>query len=102
MIKSSRWRYFMHEITDPAQAVSNLSTSNASPVSSAPTFDLGPQEALAYRKRLPAMIGVTSNIAVKDIFVLSLIYTPDVAASRLDIAKDPLNSLECTIRGYSG
>src|SRR6266516_4579647 len=99
MIKSSRWRYFMHEIKDPAQAASDLSTSNASPISSAPTFDLGPQEALAYRKRLRGMIGVTSKIAVKDSFVLSLVYTPGVAAPCLEIAKDPYNSFDYTIRG---
>jgi len=89
----------MHEIKDPAQAASDLSTSNASPVSSAPTFDLGPQEALAYRKRLRGMIGVTSKIAVKDSFVLSLVYTPGVAAPCLEIAKDPYNSFDYTIRG---
>src|SRR5438309_11269391 len=99
MIKSSRWRYFMHEIKDPAQAASDLSTSNASPVSADPTLDLGPQEALAYRKRLRGMIGVTSKIAVKDSFVLSLVYTPGVAAPCLEIAKDPYNSFDYTIRG---
>src|SRR5438874_718163 len=89
----------MHEVTDPAQAVSDLSTSNASPLSSAPTFDLGPQEALAYRKSLRGMIGVTSKIAVKDRFVLSLVYTPGVAAPCLEIAKAPLASFDYTIRG---
>src|SRR5207237_7885067 len=99
MIGSAKWRYFMHEVTDPAQAVSDLSTSNASPRSSAPTFDLGPQEALAYRKCCRGMIGVTSKIAVKDSFVLSLVYTPGVAAPCLEIAKDPYNSFDYTIRG---
>src|SRR2546421_11174392 len=89
----------MREVKDPVQAVSDLSTSNASPLSSAPTFDLGPQEALAYRKRLRGMIGVTSKIAVKDRFVLSLVYTPGVAAPCLEIAKDPYNSFDYTIRG---
>src|SRR2546421_3555144 len=62
-------------------------------------FGLGPQEALAYRKRFRGMISVASKIPLKDRSVLSLIYTPGVAAPCLEIAKAPLASFDYTIRG---
>ncbi len=64
-----------------------------------PSFGLGAQEALEYRKRFRGMIGVTSKVPLKDRFVLSLVYTPGVAAPCLEIAKAPLSSFDYTIRG---
>src|SRR3989454_12557517 len=62
-------------------------------------FGLGPQETLEYRKRFRGMIGVASKIQLKDRSVLSLLYTPGVAAPCLAIAKEPLTSFDYTIRG---
>src|SRR5437868_1862355 len=56
-------------------------------------FGLGPQETLAYRKRFRGMISVASKIPLKDRSVLSLLYTPGVAAPCLAIARDPLPPL---------
>src|SRR5947209_19207752 len=68
-------------------------------ISSFPAAGLGPHEAVEYRKRLRGMISVTSKVPLKDRFVLSLVYTPGVAAPCLEIAKDPLTSFDYTIRG---
>src|SRR5437660_4550513 len=68
-------------------------------MSSFPSTGLGPQEALEYRKRLRGMISVTSKVPLKDRSVLSLLYTPGVAAPCLEIAKNPLASFDYTIRG---
>lgn len=62
-----------------------------------PTFGLGAQEALEYRKRFRGMIGVASKVPIKDRSVLSLVYTPGVAAPCLEIAKAPLSSFDYTI-----
>src|SRR5712691_5662529 len=62
-------------------------------------FGLGPQETLAYRKRFRGMISVASKIPLKDRSVLSLLYTPGVAAPCLAIAKEPLTSFDYTLRG---
>src|SRR3989454_5485744 len=62
-------------------------------------FGLGPQETLEYRKRFRGMIGVASKIQLKDRSVLSLLYTPGVAAPCLAIAKDPLTAYDYTLRG---
>src|SRR6266702_4641210 len=62
-------------------------------------FGLGPQETLAYRKRFRGMISVASKIPLKDRSVLSLLYTPRVAAPCLAIAKEPLTSFDYTLRG---
>src|ERR1700737_1784538 len=64
-----------------------------------PAFALGPRETLAYRKRFRGMIGVASKVPLKDRSVLSLLYTPGVAAPCLEIAKAPLSSFDYTIRG---
>lgn len=64
-----------------------------------PPFWLSPQETLQYRRRFRGMIGVTSKIPLKDRSVLSLLYTPGVAAPCLEIAKAPLSSFDYTIRG---
>jgi malate dehydrogenase (oxaloacetate-decarboxylating) len=45
------------------------------------------------------MIGVASKVPLKDRSVLSLLYTPGVAAPCLAIAKEPLSSFDYTIRG---
>jgi malate dehydrogenase (oxaloacetate-decarboxylating) len=45
------------------------------------------------------MIGVASKVPLKDRSVLSLVYTPGVAAPCLEIARAPLSSFDCTIRG---
>ena len=60
---------------------------------------LGPQETLAYRKHFRGMISVASKIPLKDRSVLSLLYTPGVAAPCLAIAKEPLTSFDYTLRG---
>jgi malate dehydrogenase (oxaloacetate-decarboxylating) len=60
---------------------------------------LTPREALAYRQRFRGMIGVASKIPLKDRSVLSLVYTPGVAAPCLEIAKEPLASFDYTCRG---
>ena len=64
-----------------------------------PPFWLNPQETLEYRRRFRGMIGVASKIPLKDRSVLSLLYTPGVAAPCLEIAKAPLTSFDYTIRG---
>lgn len=68
-------------------------------ISSFPAIGLGPQEALEYRKRFRGMISVTSKVPLKDRSILSLLYTPGVAAPCLEIAKNPLASFDYTIRG---
>ncbi|HEY6410617.1 MAG TPA: hypothetical protein VIY29_24460 [Ktedonobacteraceae bacterium] len=55
-------------------------------------FGLGPRETLAYRKRFRGMIGVASKVPLKDRSVLSLLYTPGVAAPCLAIAKESLTA----------
>src|SRR5216684_212454 len=64
-----------------------------------PAFGLGPQEALEYRRRFRGMIGVSSKVPLKDRSVLSLLYTPGVAAPCLAIAKEPLTAYDYTLRG---
>jgi malate dehydrogenase (oxaloacetate-decarboxylating) len=64
-----------------------------------PSFGLGPHETLAYRKQFRGLIGVTSKVPLKDRSVLSLLYTPGVAAPCLEIAREPLTSFDYTIRG---
>jgi len=56
-------------------------------------------EALAYRKRYRGVIGVTSKVPIKDINILSLVYTPGVAEPCLRIAADPVQSYLLTCRG---
>src|SRR3989442_11980293 len=77
----------------PGTGVINHATTNA------PAFGLGPQEALEYRRRFRGMIGVASKVPLKDRSVLSLLYTPGVAAPCLAIARSPLTSFDYTIRG---
>src|SRR5438034_5064920 len=78
---------------------SEAETGNQASASPLSPFGLGPQETLAYRKRFRGLIGVASKVPLKDSSVLSLVYTPGVAAPCLEIAKDPLTSFDYTIRG---
>ncbi len=89
----------MSKILDAPQAFIDMGRSDQASLTTFPTFGLGPQEALAYRKRFRGMIGVASKVPLKDRFVLSLVYTPGVAAPCLEIAKHPLASFDYTIRG---
>src|ERR1051326_4492518 len=89
----------MDKIPDTTQAYPDLGRSGQPSLAPCPTFGLGPQEALAYRKQLRGMIGVASKVPLKDRSVLSLVYTPGVAAPCLEIAQDPLPSFNYTIRG---
>ena len=56
-------------------------------------------DALAYRQRYRGLIGVESKLPVRDLHVLSLVYTPGVAAPCLAIAKEPRASFDYTCRG---
>jgi malate dehydrogenase (oxaloacetate-decarboxylating) len=89
----------MSKILNAPQASNVLARSDQASLSTFPTFGLGPQEALAYRKRFRGMIGVASKVPLKDRFVLSLVYTPGVAAPCLEIARYPLTSFDYTMRG---
>ncbi len=76
-----------------------VETTDPSSPSALSPFCLGPQATLAYRKRFRGLIGVASKVPLKDRSVLSLLYTPGVAAPCLAIAKEPLTSYDYTIRG---
>src|SRR6266700_1148490 len=89
----------MSKILNAPQASNVLARSDQASLSTFSTFGLGPQEALAYRKRFRGMIGVASKVPLKDRFVLSLVYTPGVAAPCLEIARHPLTSFDYTMRG---
>src|SRR5579863_1814117 len=75
------------------------SVSHAGKTQQPSPFGLGPQETLAYRKRFRGMIGVAGKVPLKDRSMLSLLYTPGVAAPCLEIAKNPLTSFDYTMRG---
>lgn len=53
---------------------------------------------LAYRRKHKGLIGVEVKVPVKDRHVLSVVYTPGVAAPCLEIARDPDSSFEYTCR----
>src|SRR2546428_1689633 len=89
----------MSKILDAPQALLDIGRGDQASLSTFSTFGLGPQEALAYRKKFRGMIGVASKVPLKDRSVLSLLYTPGVAAPCLEIAKDPLTSFDYTLRG---
>jgi len=57
------------------------------------------EEALAYRKKYRGVIGITSKIPIKDVNILSLVYTPGVAEPCLEIARDPVQSYSLSCRG---
>src|SRR6266550_9094891 len=75
------------------------SKSNQSSAAPFPALGLRSQEDLEYRKQLRGMITVASKVPLKDRSVLSLVYTPGVAAPCLEIAKAPLTSFDYTLRG---
>lgn len=56
-------------------------------------------DGLTYRKRYRGVIGVQSKLAIKDSAILSLVYTPGVAAPCLLIADEPRRSFSATCRG---
>ena len=89
----------MDESRESRSSFSHAGTSDGSSRAPLSPFSLGPQETLAYRKRFRGMIGVASKVPLKDRSVLSLLYTPGVAAPCLAIAKEPLCSFDYTIRG---
>ena len=55
-------------------------------------------DALAYRQRYRGLIGVAGKIPVRDRHILSLVYTPGVAAPCLEIAKEPRTSFDYRCR----
>ncbi len=57
------------------------------------------EEALAYRRKYRGVIGITSKIPIKDVNILSLVYTPGVAEPCLEIARDPVQSFSLSCRG---
>lgn len=57
------------------------------------------EEALAYRRKYRGVIGIASKIPIKDAKILSLVYTPGVAAPCLEIAKDSVASFTLSCRG---
>ena len=57
--------------------------------------------ALSYRHRYRGLVGVKSKMPIKDMSVLSRIYTPGVGASCREIDKSPLKSFDQTCRGNS-
>src|SRR6266480_2664763 len=89
----------MDESIDSRQSFFHAETHTSASRSPFSPFGLGPQETLEYRKRFRGMIGVASKVPLKDSSVLSLLYTPGVAAPCLEIAKDPLTSFDYTLRG---
>ncbi len=58
-------------------------------------------EALSYRRRHRGLIGVKSKMPIRDMSVLSRIYTPGVAAVCREIHKNPVSSYRYTCRGNS-
>src|SRR2546421_11681776 len=90
---------YMDEATGNQQSFFQSGTAEQSSHSLFSPFGLGPQETLKYRKRFRGMISVTSKVPLKDRSVLSLLYTPGVAAPCLAIAKEPLTSFDYTLRG---
>ena len=58
-------------------------------------------EALSYRRRYRGLIGVKSKMPIRDMSVLSRIYTPGVGAVCREIDKRPVSSYQYTCRGNS-
>ena len=58
-------------------------------------------DALSYRRRYRGLIGVKSKMPIKDLSVLSRIYTPGVGAPCREIDKTPRLSYDYTCRGNS-
>src|SRR5260370_24978281 len=89
----------MHKPENGKQGRIDSSKSNQSSAAPFPALGLRSQEDLEYRKQLRGMITVASKVPLKDRSVLSLVYTPGVAAPCLEIAKAPLASFDYTLRG---
>lgn len=56
-------------------------------------------EGLDYRRRYQGLIGVASKVPIRDRSMLSLVYTPGVAAACMAINADPARSYDLTCRG---
>ncbi|MCA9833873.1 MAG: NADP-dependent malic enzyme [Thermomicrobiales bacterium] len=56
-------------------------------------------EGLDFRRRYRGLIGVNSKLAIRDRSILSLVYTPGVAAACTAIEHDPVRSYDLTCRG---
>src|SRR3989449_7887119 len=89
----------MDDSRGSSQSIPHVGTRDQFSRSLSSPFGLKPQETLEYRKRFRGMIGVASKVPLKDRSVLSLLYTPGVAASCVEIAKEPLTSFDYTMRG---
>ncbi len=61
----------------------------------------GESDALSYRRRYRGLIGVKSKMPIRDMSVLSRIYTPGVGAVCREIDKHPVASFKYTCRGNS-
>jgi malate dehydrogenase (oxaloacetate-decarboxylating) len=62
-------------------------------------YSLEENEGLDFRRRYRGLIGVNSKVPIRDRNVLSLVYTPGVAAACTAIEKDPKRSYDLTCRG---
>lgn len=62
-------------------------------------YSLEDNEGLDFRRRYRGLIGVNSKVPIRDRNVLSLVYTPGVAAACTAIEKDPMRSYDLTCRG---
>ncbi len=58
-------------------------------------------DALSYRRRYRGLIGVKSKVPIRDMSVLSRVYTPGVGAVCLEIDQHPVASFKYTCRGNS-
>ena len=56
-------------------------------------------EGLDFRRRYRGLIGVNSKVQIRDRSILSLVYTPGVAAACTAIEIDPVRSYDLTCRG---
>ena len=56
-------------------------------------------EGLDFRRRYRGLIGVNSKVQIRDRSILSLVYTPGVAAACTAIELDPIRSYDLTCRG---
>ena len=63
-------------------------------------FDIGNyNEGVDFRRRYRGLIGVNSKVPIRDRSILSLVYTPGVAAACTAIELDPIRSYDLTCRG---
>lgn len=62
------------------------------------TYDTN-DEGLDFRRRYRGLIGVNSKVPIRDRSILSLVYTPGVAAACTAIEKEPVRSYDLTCRG---